>query len=566
MLTELRIAGLGVISEAVLEPDPGFTVVTGETGAGKTMVVTGLGLVAGERADSRLVRTGATRALIEARFGNVPDDVVALLEPLGSELDEGELIVGRQVGSRSRTLVGGVQVPAPTAAEIGTRLVTIHGQSEQVRLGTAERQREVLDRSAGPELAAVLEAYRAAYQARRAAQAELAQLVADSRSRAREIDLLTFGLDEIAAVEPLPAEDVALAAEAHRLQSVDDLRVSARRAAVALSGDDEVSADVPSALGLVAMARKALEHTAAGDPVAERLADQARELAALTADLAAETATYLADLDADPVRLEWIAARRADLQGLTRKYGSTVDEVLEWSRAAAARLVELQGGDDRIATLTAEVARLTEAVESLAARVTGLRSSAANRFSRLVEHELAALAMPRARLQFEVTPLAEPGPHGADTVALLFSANPGSEPGPLGRIASGGELSRVRLALEVVLAAEAATPTTFVFDEVDAGIGGAVALEVGRRLARLARSAQVIVVTHLAQVAAYADRHVVVAKTDDGSVTTSGLIEVRDTDRNAELARMMGGLGGTNSSLAHAGELVAQAALDKETM
>ncbi len=566
MLTELRIAGLGVISEAVIEPHPGFTVVTGETGAGKTMVVTGLGLVAGERADSRLVRAGATKALVEARFTDIGGDVLRSVLAAGADLDDGELLVARQVGSRTRTWVGGIPLLSAAASEMGAGLVTIHGQSEQVRLGTAERQREVLDRAGGPSLASVLSQYRAAYGSRRTAQNELTSLVTQAQARAREIDLLTFGLDEIARIEPLPGEDMELAAEANRLQSVDDLRVAARRAAVALAGDDDSSLDQPSVLGLVAVARKALEQAATADPCLESLANQSRELAGLAADVAAETASYLADLDADPARLEWIAARRSDLQGLTRKYGQSVDEVLQWADASAKRLTELQGGDDRIQLLTSEVERLTDQVTSLASQLTELRQEAAERFAALVELELAALAMPRARLRFEVAPLPEPGPHGADAVTLLFSANPGSEPAPLGKIASGGELSRVRLALEVVLAEGDADPTTFVFDEVDAGIGGSVALEVGRRLARLARSAQVIVVTHLAQVAAYADRHVVVAKTDDGSVTTSGLVQLADAERPHELARMMGGLDGTDSSLAHASELVAQAARDKEAL
>ncbi len=565
MLTELRIAGLGVIQEAVLEPHPGLTIVTGETGAGKTMVVTGLGLVAGGRADARVVRNGLDRAIIEARFADLPASVLAAVDGVGGVLDDGELLLTRTIGQRSRTLVGGVQVPAAPAADIGAALVTIHGQSEQVRLGTPERQREVLDRAGGEPVAALLTRYREAYAARRTAQAELADLVAQSQARAREIDLLAFGLDEIAAVDPQPDEDIDLATEARRLQSVDDLRLAARRASVALAGDEEANGDDPSALGLVATARKALESAASGDSVAEPLAVRARDLAALTADLAAETASYLADLDADPVRLEWIAGRRAQLLGLTRKYGTTIAEVLAWAASAAVRLSDLQGGDDRIEELTAEVALLTERITLDAAELTRLRSAAATSLERQVEAELAALAMPHARLRFEVAPLAEPGPNGADVVALLFSANPGAEPGPLGKVASGGELSRVRLALEVVLA-DVEAGETFVFDEVDAGIGGAVALEVGRRLAQLSRSTQVVVVTHLAQVAAYGDRHVVVAKTDDGSVTTSGLIEVSGGAQLAELARMMGGLGGTDSSLAHAAELVAQAARDKESM
>ncbi|MHB1009271.1 MAG: DNA repair protein RecN [Propionibacteriaceae bacterium] len=564
MLTELRIVGLGVIDDAVLEPGPGLTVVTGETGAGKTLVVSGLGLVAGARAEARVVRHGSDRAVVEARFVDVPDAVATSVDDAGGVLDERELLVVRQVAAtgRSRSLVGGTQVPAAVGADIGAQLVTIHGQSEQQRLAAPERQREVLDRSAGPELAAELATYRDDYAARQVARTELARLKEQARERAREQDLLAYGLQEIAAVAPEPGEDDVLAAEAARLQAVDDLRLYAQRASVALSGDEDGMADEPNALSLAAAARKALEAAAAADVQAAELATQAREVTALVADLAASTASYLADLDADPVRLEWVASRRAQLQGLTRKYGETVSEVLEWSAASAARLASLQASDDHLDGLVDEVSRLTERIEASAARITAMRVAAATRLSEAVRKELVALALPHARLEFSVTPLAEPGPYGADSVSLLFSANPGSQPGPLAKVASGGELSRVRLALEVVLA-DATGGETFVFDEVDAGIGGAVALEVGSRLARLAQLTQVIVVTHLAQVAAYGDRHFVVAKSDYGTVTTSGLRAVDGEERLRELARMMGGHDDTTASRDHARDLLARATRDR---
>ncbi len=560
MLTELRITGLGVIDSAVLEPGPGLTVVTGETGAGKTMVVTGLGLVAGGRTDSRSVRTGTARALVEARFAGVDEPLRELVDEAGGVLDGDELLVCRQVAAtgRSRALLGGAQVPLSVAAEVGSALITIHGQSEQQRLATGERQRQVLDRAAGAELAEVMTRYHDAYEARRAAMTELSRLRTEARERAREQDLLAFGLDEVAAVDPQPGEDQALAVEAQRLQAVDDLRLAAREAALALAGDDETASDQASALALAGAARKALELAASHDPAAAALAGQAREVTALLADLAASTSSYLADLDADPLRLEQVTARRAALS-LTRKYGETVDEVLAWAAGAAERLLELQGSDERIGLLEQQVAELTEQVEAGAAQVTELRRAAADRLATAVQTELSALAMPRARLEFALSPLAEPGPYGADAVQLQLSTNPGSAPGPLATVASGGELSRVRLALEVVLA-DAEAGQTFVFDEVDAGVGGAVALEVGRRLAALARSSQVIVVTHLAQVAAFADRHVVVTKSDDGSVTASSLTEVTGEQRRAELARMMSGITSTASALAHADELLEQAA------
>ena len=553
MLAELRIADLGVIGDATIEPGPGFTAVTGETGAGKTMIVTGLALLAGAKADPRLVRTGASRALVEGRWQVAADQAGALAD-LGAEVDDDEVLVTRQLGAtRSRMAIGGAQVPLSVGAELVGEWVTVHGQSEQLRLGTPERQLQVLDRHAGPALAAELESYRADYAARRSAAAELAELTTQSQARARELDLLRFGLDEIAKADPQPAEDEALAAEALRLQAVDDLRLAAHTALTALAGDEDAY-DSADALSLAGAARRALgpavEKDAGLAPIAEELAGAAAALA----DVASSLASYTAGLDADPLRLEWIAGRRAELAHLTRKYGDTVDEVLAWARQAAARVTELDAGDDRIGTLRAEVAALDERLSAAAARITALRTAAASDLAGLVAAELTALAMPKARLAFDITP-AELGPHGADQVNLLFSANPGSEPGPLGRVASGGELSRVRLALEVVLA-DQADGETFVFDEVDAGVGGAVALEIGRRLARLAERCQVVVVTHLAQVAAFADRHYVVAKADDGSVTTSGVRLVTDADRLDVLATMMGGLESSESAVAHARELL----------
>lgn len=564
MLAELRITGLGVIDDAVLEPGPGLTVVTGETGAGKTMIVSGLGLVAGARAESRVVRNGAARAVVEARFTDVPSDVVQSIDDMGGVLDDDELLVVRQVAAtgRSRSMLGGVQVPAAVGAEIGSRLVTIHGQSEQQRLASPERQRDVLDRAAGPVLAQELASYRADYAARQAANAELQMLRRQARERAREQDLLTFGVEEIAAVAPEPGEDVALSAEATRLQAVDDLRLYATRAAVALAGSEDDSSDHPHALGLVAAARKALQAAAETDAQAADLVSQAAEATALIADLATQAASYLADLDADPVRLEWVASRRAQLQGLTRKYGDSVAEVLDWAQSSAARLANLAASDDRIDELASQVAVLTDRIAERAARITRLRLAAAATVRSAVDAELVALAMPHARLEFTVTPLPEPGPHGADAIAVVFAANPGAQTGPLAKVASGGELSRVRLALEVVLA-DATGGETFVFDEVDAGIGGAVALEVGSRLSRLSRHTQVIVVTHLAQVAAYADRHFVVLKSDDGSVTTAGLRSVDGDERLRELARMMGGHDDTDASVAHARDLLDRATKDR---
>ncbi|MDR1450615.1 MAG: DNA repair protein RecN [Propionibacteriaceae bacterium] len=561
MLTELRIADLGVIEEAVIHPAEGLTVVTGETGAGKTMVVTGLGLVAGVRPDTGIVRAGRAKAQVEARFAPLADAVAAQVEELGGVLDGGELLIVRHVApGRSRAWVAGTGVPAAVAARVGADLVTVHGQSEQVRLGSPARQREVLDRAAGEEVARLLSRYTTAYEARQRLRGDLESLTANRLERAREADWLRLGLKEIERVAPQPGEDEALRAEARRLQDADDLRLAVEAALVAVAGDD--SSGEGSALTALAAARAALRKAAVHDERVQSLEGQVEELAVLAADLTAAAASYLADLDSDTGRLEQIAARLAELRPLTRKYGQTADEVLVWAGQTAARLADLEGSDDRTAALEAEARSLDAELDGLAARLTALRQATAAAVSGQVESELRDLALPKARIEFAVSDLGGLGPVGRDAVNILFSAHPGAPLAPLGKAASGGELSRVRLALEVVLAG-CEDPATLVFDEVDAGIGGAVGTEIGRRLARLARLGQVIVVTHLAQVAAFADRHYAVAKDADGAVTATAARLLEDAERPAELARMMGGRGDSASAQAHARELLGLAAAVK---
>jgi DNA repair protein RecN (Recombination protein N) len=557
MITELRIADLGVINDATISLHPGLTVVTGETGAGKTMIVTGLGLLLGGRTDPRSVRRGSERARVEGRFKIDNAELLQQVVEAGGELDDDELIVARHVTAtgRSRAYLGGAQVPANVCAELTATVVKIHGQAEQERLTEADRQRQLLDRLAGAAVLEPLDQYSVLWAEEHAAWAELVQLRNEAQSRAREIDLLKFGLEEIERIGPAPGEDIALAAEAIRLQSADDLRDSAQSAVLALAGAED---EAGGALALLYAARKAFDSAVSRDPDASQLGDRLAEASYLLTDLTADLARYLDALESQPGRLEQIAERRAQLNTLTRKYGTTCDEVLQWAAESAVRLTQLEQSDERITALEARVEELKSELTFLAAEMSTARRAAAMRFRELVLPELAALAMPHARLNFDVSS-ADLGPSGADRVDLVFAANPGSELRTLGRVASGGELSRVRLALEVVLAADQEA-VTLVFDEVDAGVGGKVAVEVGRRLARLSQHTQVIVVTHLAQVAAFADRHYVVVKAEDGQVTTSGVVQVADEDRAAELARMMAGLDTTESALAHAGELVSLAA------
>ncbi|HEY9292544.1 MAG TPA: DNA repair protein RecN [Microlunatus sp.] len=559
MLSELRITDLGVISEATLDLDPGLTVVTGETGAGKTMIVSGIDLLLGGKADSGAVRAGADRARVEGIFRVADPALAGAVTEAGGQLEDDELLVARHLtaAGRSRAYLGGAQVPATQCGEITGELVTVHGQSEQIRLGRSDRQREILDRYAGVKLAKLLAAYGRDYAERRAAAAELDELRRSAQQRAREIDLLKFGLDEISGVEPQPGEDQALGAEATRLQAADDLRLSATTAMVAITGDEDDLAADSGALSAIGQARKSAEQLAGMDPDAAELAQRVAEVSYLLADVAADLSRYLDGLESEPGRLEQIAERRSQLAGLTRKYGSSVDEVLAWGADAARQLSELETGDDRISELEARLSELDGRLDDQATKITKLRQAAAKKLIKQVLAELTALAMPHARMEFALSPI-DYGPYGRDQVELLFSANPGTEPRNLARVASGGELSRVRLALEVVLAGNG-DGGTFVFDEVDAGVGGKVAVEIGRRLANLARHSQVIVVTHLAQVAAFADRHYVVAKSDNGQVTTSGVSRVIDGARSAELARMMAGLDQTETSIAHAEELLAEA-------
>ncbi|MEW1791415.1 DNA repair protein RecN [Streptomyces niveus] len=572
----MRIRSLGVIDDAVVELSPGFTAVTGETGAGKTMVVTSLGLLLGGRADAALVRIGAKAAVVEGRLTMAADAPAARrAEEAGAELDDGALLISRTVSAegRSRAHIGGRSVPVGVLAELADDLVAVHGQTDQQGLLRPARQRQALDRYAGDAVAAPLATYTDAYRRLRAVATELAELTTRARERAQEADLLRFGLNEIAAVEPRPGEDTELAAEAERLGHAEALASAASLAHAALAGNPEDPSEGGDATTLVGGAGRALEAVRSHDPALAALADRMGEIAILLADVAGELAGYADNLDSDPLRLAAVEERRASLTGLTRKYGQDIDGVLAWAEENAARLTELEGDDDRIGELTAEHTTLLGELSSLAQALTDARTEAAARFAEAVTAELASLAMPHARVSFAVTQTEDPdgvevdgrvvayGPSGADEVELLLAPHPGAQPRPIAKGASGGELSRVMLAVEVVFAGSDPVPT-YLFDEVDAGVGGKAAVEVGRRLAKLAKSAQVVVVTHLPQVAAFADRQLLVEKRHDGSVTRSGVTVLEGEERVRELSRMLAGQENSETARAHAEELLATARAD----
>ncbi|GAA1948326.1 DNA repair protein RecN [Microbacterium deminutum] len=556
MIEEMRLRDLGVIAEATLHIGRGFTAITGETGAGKTMVVTGLGLLLGQRADSGAVRSGASQASVDGVWivpedGPVADRVREAggsVEPLGD--GTAELFVGRSVSSegRGRATVGGRSAPAGVLADLADELVVVHGQSDQLRLRSAVAQRDALDRFGGEEVHAARESYRAAYEHWRAIERELTGLTADRDARAAEAAQLRTWIADIEQAAPQPGEDAELAVRAERLANAEELRLAAAAAHEALSGDGEE----PDAGSLLAEARRVLER--AHDPALAELAVQAAELGYRTADLAASLAGYLADLDeTGPHELAAVEERRSVLTGLIRTHGS-LDDAIALLDTGSSRLAELDDDGDRIQRLTRDQDAAASALDEAAAALTAARTAAAGRLGIAVTTELRALAMPDARLSVAVGSGAETA-SGRDDVAILLSPHQGAEPRPVARGASGGELSRVMLAIEVVIAAADPVPT-FVFDEVDAGIGGAAAIEVGRRLARLAEASQVIAVTHLAQVAAFANNHLSVVKASNGSVTASDVRRLEGADREAEMARLLSGLTDSAAALTHARELL----------
>lgn len=577
----MRIEGLGVIDEATLDLHPGLTVITGETGAGKTMVVTGLHLLSGGRADASRVRSGADRAVVEGRFQLAEaSQAAALATEVGARTDEdGSVIASRTLTAdgRSRAHLGGRSVPAGVLADLADGLLALHGQNDQLRLLRSGEQRAVLDRFAGAAVAVPLAAYREVRNEWLRCSAELTERRERSRELAREADLLGHGLAEITAVDPQPGEDEVLVAEARRLADADQLRVTAASAQAAVSGAADGDPEQPGALGMVGEARRRLQN--AEDSALQVLAPRLEEATALLADVGAELGGYLDALDADPGRLAQVLARQAELKQLTRKYAADVDGVLAWAEQARTRLASLDTSEEAIAALAARCAELAVELAGHAVALTAARQAAATELGAAVSTELAGLAMGQAQLSVEVWAVAagegdvagltvggtrlRAGPDGADEVELRLAPHPGAGALPVQKGASGGELSRVMLALEVVLSDADPVPT-MVFDEVDAGVGGRAAVEIGRRLAKLARSHQVVVVTHLPQVAAYADRHLMVDKASYATgLTRSGVRELEREDRIGELARMLAGLDDTDTGRAHAEELLGAAEADK---
>ncbi|MBI3216679.1 MAG: DNA repair protein RecN [Mycobacterium sp.] len=585
MLVEIRIDSLGAIKSANAEFDRGLTVLTGETGTGKTMVVTGLHLLGGARADANRVRSGAERAVVEGRFttAELPEAGSAaideILDSTGSERDDDGSVIALRSVSRdgpSRAYLGGRSVPAKSLSTFTSALLTLHGQNDQLRLMRSDEQRAALDRFA--DVTARLERYRKLRDQWLGARRDLLDRTARARELAQEADRLKFALEEIDSVAPQPGEDEALVADIRRLSELDSLREAAATARAALSGaaDDADGSELTgSAVTAIGQAVTALEGT--DDEALRALGAQLGGALAVVGDVSGEIGAFLSDLPSDASTLETKLARQAELRTLTRKYAADVDGVLAWAAESRDRLAQLDVSEEALAGLEQTVNDAAAKLVTAAAELTKVRTKAAGALAKAVTGELAGLAMADAEFRISVGPipaqagdsaplelpsgqLVHAGSDGVDQVEFGFTAHRGSTVLPLTKSASGGELSRVMLALEVVLAVST-EGTTMVFDEVDAGVGGRAAVQIGRRLARLARTHQVIVVTHLPQVAAYADSHLMVeAQGRDGA---SG-VRLLDADaRVAELARMLAGLGESDTGRAHARELLDAARQDR---
>jgi len=564
LIEQIHIRDLGVIREAQLDLGPGLTVLTGETGAGKTMVLNALGLLLGSRSDASAVRKGQEQAFVEGRW-LLPKEALDRITAAGIEIEDGELLVSRSISSegRSKATVSGRSVPVGVLTEIGEHLVVVHGQSDQIRLKSAAAQREALDQFAGAPLAAITDKYAETYTAWKMAANRLQVLTTESSSRAREADEIRAAVEELTKLDPKSGEDVELSELAERLTHLEELRIAAAAAHDELSSDS--FDDSSDALTSIGKARRALEQVSNHDPELEKLAEQLKEIGFSLNETAASISSYIAGLDNDGAsELEKIQSRRAELSSAMRKYGPTLDEVIAYLETAGSRLLDLDSSDEAIASLTIEEQQLSKQVHDLAEQISSIRTKAAAELSAAVTSELSALAMTGASLDASITRLGELTAHGYDQVALLLSAYPGAEPRPIGKGASGGELSRIMLAIEVVLAKSELAPT-FIFDEVDAGVGGAAASEVGKRLAMLARNAQVIVVTHLPQVAAFASRHLRVLKSSTAEFTATDVVRLEGEQVVEELARMLSGLSESESGRSHAKELLdlAQSALAK---
>ncbi len=551
MLTELRVRDLATVADVTLFLGPGLSVLTGETGAGKSMLVDALALLLGERAASGSVRPGAARTIVEGVFEEVDKATRQRIESLGLDLEDGRVIVRREVAAegRSRARVNGSPTTVAALGELGALLVDLHGQHETQSLLRAEAQRDILDAFAHAEAerTAVAEAHRALAELR----AEEAALAARRDEVRRRADYLRHVVAEIDGARLRPGEDAALEVEARRLSQAGALAELAQRIADALEGEDG------DALRAVAQADRALSALEKSDPDTGAWREMLDAAYANLSELARLASTYAAEVEEDPARLAEVERRRDQLFRLCGKYGAGIEAVLATRNQSAAELDLLDTADLDLRALAARGTAAGAGLHAAADALTARRRAAADRLARGVNRLLPKLGLPGGKLSASLVPLPEPGPQGQESVQLEVQLNLGLEAKPLARVASGGELSRLMLALKVVLAQHDAI-ATLVFDEVDQGIGGEVGAQVGQALAEVAERRQVLVISHLPQIAARADRHLVVSKEPRGGIATSDVQVIHGEDRIAEVARMLGDTEGA-AARRHAREMLGRA-------
>lgn len=576
MISNLSIQRLGIIEESNVDLCAGMIAFTGETGAGKTMLTNALGLVLGDRADYGLVTTGG--AHVEARMlVESGSEAARILDEAGGVLDEGEVVLARSLteGGRSRAFAGGRSVPAGTLAALANEVTSRHSQNDQISLRRPSKQREALDKFAGSILSDLLAQYRTVYGEYVALSEELALWQTKQRELAREAVILEQGLAEIKAIDPQPDELEDLTITIARLGNSESLRLASQSAYSAVAGEDSSTLG-SDAMSLIATALAELQRVVDSDPDLRRPIELLADAQGTIAEVSSELAQYTTLLDNDPDRLDQLQNRLAQLTTLCRKYGDDVETVLRWGAEASERLAALDPSGSAHAEKRDQLASLAELLAGLAQRISEIRSQAGQELSDRVTTELTQLSMPSARLDVSITrrPDAQGlrlddgtsvafGESGVDVVQMLLQPHPGVAASPLGEAASGGEMSRIMLAIEVVLA-ESEPPRVFVFDEIDAGIGGRAAIEVGRRLARLAARSQVLVVTHLPQVASFAEQQIVVSKDSSGQVTRTSVAEVKGEERLRELSRMLSGIDDSKSGLSHAEELLDLAGMERQ--
>lgn len=556
MIEQINIRDLGVISDASLNFTKGLTCITGETGAGKTMVLTALSLLLGKRSDSGLIRHGAFQTSVEGCW-YIPNSaqVLKMVEEIGGDCEDGQLFINRTVHTdgKSKAVVGGKATPASSLNAIGEHLVAIHGQSDQIRLKSPVAQREALDRYAGKTLVTALEAYSNLYTQWKHLTKEIDDIRNNQLARQREFEDLQVFVKDYEKVTPERNEDETLRIETDKLSNLEGIQEAASAAMQLLSSDDYDALDLSNLIGELA---KHLLSVAEFDPELAKMADDAENLKSSIMDLSSTLSSYISSIDLDALtNLNQMHDRRAAINSLIRKYGTTLDDVIDSYERSSARMEELNPENSNLDVLREKLVELETQLATAAKTVYDLRVSAAERLCTAVTNELAGLAMGGSSLVINVSYTGTYTSTGADDIQFLLKHNGGGVAKPLGQGASGGELSRIMLSLELVLADPTTTPT-FVFDEVDSGVGGSTAIEIGKRLASLAKTAQVIVVTHLPQVAAFADNHLRVLKTSGDDFISTDVSQLVDDEKVKEIARMLSGLDSSDTGTAHAVELL----------